>query len=115
MGRTIWIGVIACALGLVLVGCATDESPPAIAGEVTASQTVYPVNSRGQTYGSGDVADDRMLPELVEAYGDNGIRGYIAATDLRQSLRNPDDGVDAYTVPLYDVDGVNVIGTFTIN
>lgn len=64
----------------------------------------YPVNENGMTYGSGaGIDEDDPGPDLIAAYGTNGRCGFIRATDR-----------DRPHIPLYDRDGVRVIGTFRV-
>ena len=66
----------------------------------------YPENEHGQTYGSGKEATSvEMLPDLIHAGSVNGIEGYLLKKDY---LGEPGD------VPLYDVYGKTIIGSFHI-
>lgn len=90
-----------------------------LAGEVVDTPP-YPVNERGMSYGSGMGIDAKNPgPELIAAYGTNGILGYIRAVDRDQpapaslvtrnfSQKSP------RPIPLYAQDGVTVIGSFEI-
>ncbi|MDQ0111961.1 hypothetical protein [Paenibacillus harenae] len=67
----------------------------------------YPKNEHGQTYSSDEEATSvDMLPDLIHAGSVNGIKGYLLKKDF---LGEPGD------VPLYDVDGKTVIGSFHIS
>lgn len=67
----------------------------------------YPENENGQTYGSAKEATSvEMLPDLINMGSVNDIAGYVLKKDYLSELgRN---------VPLYDVDGINIIGSFHI-
>lgn len=67
----------------------------------------YPENENGQTYGSKEEATpDEMLPDLIHVGSVDGIAGYVLKKDYLEEL-----GRD---VPLYDVDGKTIIGSFHI-
>lgn len=67
----------------------------------------YPENENGQTYGSAEEATSvEMLPELIHVGSVNGIEGYLVKKDyLGELVRD---------VPLYDVDGKTIIGSYHI-
>lgn len=84
---------------------------------------VYPQNKKGQTYGPNyHDASPNLHPDLLEAVGDNGKKGYVLYSQLMYSpVRNPQEAIAymkkknrARKIPLYKSDGVTVIGTFTI-
>lgn len=68
----------------------------------------YPENENGQTYGSANESTSvEMQPDLIFSGSVNGIAGYLLKEDyLGELSRN---------VPLYDVDGVNIIGSLYIS
>ncbi|MFC7677372.1 hypothetical protein [Paenibacillus sp. GCM10028914] len=67
----------------------------------------YSKNEHGQTYGSAEEGTSvEMLPELIHAGSVNGIKGYLLKKDY---LGEPGD------VPLYDVNGRTIIGSFHIS
>ncbi|MDR2569768.1 MAG: hypothetical protein LBD23_05665 [Oscillospiraceae bacterium] len=95
----------------------------------------FPVNERGQTFGSGGFGSDN--PDLILATGDDGTIGYVLRTDLFSygpSLDEPQNPEEAliymkqfeelvkeaqargaayvYYIPLYDSDGQTIIGKF---
>ena len=100
----------------------------------------YQVNKNGQTYGSGLHDDYDMIekPDLIHAIGIDGIEGYVLSADLYGTgpLHKPQNGDEVfeymeqmdelikdaqargdaymYTIPLYDSDGMTVIGEFGI-
>lgn len=80
------------------------------------SQSGLKMNENGQTYGM-DCFDD-YTPDLIAAIGTNGVLGYIYDADLTSvGLRSSLDEVVTdipSSIPLYDSDGVTVIGEFPI-
>lgn len=64
----------------------------------------YSVNENGKTYGvAHDDISDESLPDYIYAGNINNISGYVLKSDyLSESSRD---------VPVYDVNGVNVIGS----
>ena len=83
----------------------------------------YPLNENGQTYGP-DMRDlilgELGEPDLKLAIGENDTIGYVKTVDLEgPQPKTPEEAVklnDAppREIPLYDVDGENVIGKFII-
>lgn len=68
----------------------------------------YPENENGQTYGSAEEATpDEMLLDLIHVGSVDGIAGYVLKKDYLE-----EHGRD---VPLYDVDGKTIIGSFHIS
>ncbi|WP_143811865.1 hypothetical protein [Paenibacillus sp. SSG-1] len=98
------VGCIVFVLGSVMVFQSTDAKSTMI--QSNRNTLNYPENEHGQTYGSAqeDHSAD-MLPDLIHAGSVNGIQGYLLKKDY---LGEPGD------VPLYDVDGKTVIGTFHV-
>lgn len=119
----------------------TVPSPVPVYEEVDANSanTFYAeheTNSNGQTYGSSSVAIENLapgtvvvLPELIAAMGSNGKEGYVYCKDLEgEQPNNPEEAVEymkrleelnkqgLYTriIPLYESDGITVIGEFEI-
>ena len=94
----------------------------------------YPTNSNGQTYGSGAVSTDGLaagsvfvLPDLIRVIATNGKEGYVYQKDLEgEQPNNPseaveymkrlkelnDQGIFTRTIPVYESDGITVIGEF---
>lgn len=90
-------------------------------GTSSQSATGYSVNSNGETYGSGLMADVYgELPDLIKAEGTNGISGYVRYEDLVYTPKSTEDAV-AYSVsleagvyiPVYDLDG-DVVDVFIL-
>ncbi|OAB25880.1 hypothetical protein PMSD_26835 [Paenibacillus macquariensis subsp. defensor] len=102
----ILIGVvfIVCVVGGVMVFQSTYAKSTTNQSHTNSSN--YPENEHGQTYGSAEEATSiKMLPDLIDAGSVNGIKGYLLKKDY---LGEPGD------VPLYDVDGKTIIGSFHI-
>ncbi len=84
----------------------------------------YRRNARGQTLGTaGDSPNPAQDPDLIRAVATNGQTGYVLTSDLNGPL--PADPVEAAAItealdtsgrmiPVFDEDGVTVIGTFRI-
>ena len=125
--RGVWICTtlaVLIAVVFLLLGCAVPEQTRRI-GDVE-----YPVNANGQTYGSsmdafmslpeGKVGDDVIdyLPDLVAVTSPDGQEGYVLKEDfLPPAPRTPEEAAamakeGSHTVPLYDEDGVTVIGSW---
>lgn len=78
----------------------------------------YSVNENGETYGNNLQAMELgYLSDLLLAEGENGVMGYIRASDLDDAVMRPEEAVnssaDSY-IPLYESDGVTIIGRFRI-
>lgn len=85
----------------------------------------YQKNKYGKTYGirSDAIYHDGKEPDLIKAMGDDGKTiGYVLATDLNGfQPKNPKEAIEWQAknkgyriIPLYDVNGEKVIGTFTV-
>ncbi|MGG3506138.1 hypothetical protein ABES58_11690 [Paenibacillus lautus] len=97
--------IIVCVVGGVLgyqstFAKSTNNQSP-------ANSPNYPENENGQSYGSVKEATSvELLPDLIHMGSINDIAGYVLKKDyLGELSRN---------VPLYDVDGVNIIGSIHI-
>ncbi len=78
-------------------------------------------NNAGEIYGSEYFLNQiGIQPDLISAIGDNGIAGYVKDSDLNNDItpKSPVEAVNGenndYSIPLYDKEGLTVIGTFTI-
>jgi hypothetical protein len=102
----------------------TEQYPNPPARAVVATPP-FPTNQNGMSFGSGsDVDANNPGPDLLAAYGTNGVFGYIRATDRERAhgqqprglpvdpAETPIEGVD---IPLYAEDGVTALGTFTVS
>ncbi|OAB42767.1 hypothetical protein [Paenibacillus antarcticus] len=107
----ILIGVvfIVCVVGGVMVFQSTYAKSTTNQSHTNSSNyhsSNYPENEHGQTYGSAEEATSvEMLPDLIHAGSVNGIKGYLLKIDY---LGEPGD------VPLYNVYGKTIIGSFHI-
>ncbi|MGX1829129.1 hypothetical protein ACWIE6_12790 [Paenibacillus taichungensis] len=91
---------------------------------VGGKKTNYPKNRNGQTYGSAtEATSPETEPELIEAIGVDGTEGYVLKKDLDgEQPSTPEEAIalqnsraaDGRDIPLYDLDGENVIGVFHI-
>ncbi|MEC0125914.1 hypothetical protein [Paenibacillus pabuli] len=91
---------------------------------VGAKKTNFPKNRNGQTYGSaGEATSPETEPELIEATGVDGTEGYVLRKDLDgEQPSTPEEAIaqqnsraaDGRDIPLYDLDGENVIGVFHV-
>ncbi|MEW4425878.1 hypothetical protein AB1I68_00120 [Paenibacillus pabuli] len=91
---------------------------------VGAKKTNFPKNRNGQTYGSAvEATSPEKEPELIEAIGVDGTEGYVLKIDLDGELPStPEEAIaqqnsrvdDGRDIPLYDMDGENVIGVFHV-
>jgi len=79
-------------------------------------QPYLAVNENGQTYGMDYF--DNYTPDLIAAIGSNGVRGYVYDDELtnvglRKSINDVVNDIPT-SIPLYDADGVTVIGEFPV-
>jgi len=91
---------------------------------ITTSEDVikYPLNERGQTYGNGPFpSGSDHEPDLIAATGVDGTNGYVLKKDLEgEQPKTPEEALaiqrdnspNGRDIPLYDVDGITVIGVF---
>lgn len=104
--RRILIGMVitVCVVGGVMVFQSTYAK--STTNQSLTNSPKYPENEHGETYGSAeDATSVEMLPDLIHAGSVNGIDGYLLKKDY---LGEPGD------VPLYDVYGKTIIGSFHI-
>ena len=134
MNRKYPIAAVPLAIGAVVGSLVlTTQNRPAShqvsirAGAVhTAAAPVFPLNSRGQTYGSAaGISNKADLPDLVLVRADNGVLGYITKADfigptLRPQMVKtwPTDAHGNYiepstVLPVYAQNGVTQVGLFT--
>lgn len=120
-------GVAAAGLlaGSLAAG-AIATGPPLAAGRPTekVGSATYPVNDKGQTFGSAMSAQSPSEePELIEVIANSGKKGYAykSALDEGSSFKTPEEalawqkskGNRPTVIPVYESDGVTRIGTFT--
>ncbi|MDR9748563.1 hypothetical protein RJQ12_24505 [Paenibacillus taichungensis] len=97
--------LIVCVVGGVMVFQSTYAKNTTNQSHTNSPN--YPENEHGQTYGSAvESTSVEMLPNLIHAGIVNGIKGYLLKKDY---LGEPGD------VPLYDVYGKTIIGSFHIS
>ena len=65
-----------------------------------------PINANGQTYGSAFDDEQGLTPDLLAVVADSGLEGYVLYEQFVDE-NAPDQ------IPVYDVEGETVIGTFT--
>lgn len=78
------------------------------------------MNELGQTYGSAlDATDRASQPDLILAEGNDGTVGYVRKADFYElEPSSPEEAVSMarsdrpHIIPLYDKDGVAVIGEY---
>lgn len=91
----------------------------------------FPINANGQTYGSDSGAETSAeMPDLIAVMADDGTQGFVLKTELLAAEGAPDsfkspEAALAWQAELqekgppqiavYDVSGVNRIGTFTLD
>lgn len=91
----------------------------ATATYVALEATGWAVNENGQTYG---VQNDHGTPDLVAAIATNGQAGYVYSSALQgpefgspeEALAWQRDHGEEQVLPVYEADGVTVIGEFII-
>lgn len=91
-------------------------------GSNRADSNIYPKNESGLTYGGDVYGEDHLDPDLILAYGTNGELGYVYSRDLNPSnpktpeeaLNNQREKDGQMLIPLYDKEGVEVIGQFLL-
>ncbi len=120
------VAVVSAAIFTSVSLANADQSlptpPPA---NMTAAD--WPVNERGQTYGSSALAatyEDE--PDLIQAAATNGKVGYLSRDEMRavdgSHVKTPEEalawqaahGNETHVLPVYALDGVTVIGHFVI-
>lgn len=124
---------------LLLMGISLSNTSMATNPEIEKPVVpVYEVNVNGQTYGNVNPElppELQVYPDLIAAIGIDDVEGYVYASDLNgDQPKNPEEAI-AYmenleqeietakltrqeyldTIPLYDSDGVTIIGAFPIS
>jgi hypothetical protein len=98
----------------------TDARWRLVAVYASAQRTNWAVNDRGDTYG---VPNEQGTPTLVPVVATNGISGYAYAEELFDPSPQPSSPSEALamqkgegtrTVPVYESDGVTVVGSFIV-
>lgn len=130
--KAVSVRKVLLGIGFVVVsitGIFTFDSIPVIANILhTTTDSIFPVNQNGETYGSlGDVNTPGKEPDLVSAKGEDGTEGYLKLKDMwGEQPNNPEEAV-AYMkkqeeekakghkyIPLYASEGKTVIGKFKV-
>lgn len=90
--------------------------------------TPFGVNENGETYGNYFQSMEAGIdPDLIYAQGENGILGYVRASDLEEPLpESPEaalalqaerqaSGYTGHYINLYNSDGVTIIGRYWVD
>lgn len=82
------------------------------AASVNGAAIDYPVNERGETYGS---ANGSQVPDLLAAPTDDGQIGYVRVSEL-ELARNVAGSLESgeRIIEVFASDGETVIGEFTV-
>ncbi|GLX66053.1 hypothetical protein MU1_03970 [Paenibacillus glycanilyticus] len=84
-----------------------------------ALKSDYQTNEQGETYGHGPFTG--VEPDLIKAEGENGVVGYVKASDLSPSYSSPEEALanqellnksEYRSIHLYKSDGKTIIGEF---
>lgn len=121
--RTRWVAA-AATVTAGLAGFYYTAAAQEVPGPQQGSGPGYAVNQSGMTYGSAlDSNRPGNEPDLIKAIGDDDTTvGYVRATDLEpdhpttpeEALAGQGGEAAAKVIPLYEADGITVIGTFTL-
>ena len=90
---------------------------------ISDKNVIIQKNDNGEIYGSGLFLDEiGVQPDLIMAEGINGEIGYVKAEDLNDAeIETPEQAFTKmlneihYEIPLYDSDGITVIGSFMLS
>lgn len=115
--------IIAFALAGVIMGsfifaAASNENT----SQDNKQKVEFAKNAFGETYGSGAVVDSfKDWPDLVQAYGVDGMIGYIRKSEFDEDMpKSPEEAIskqnkqETRVINLYESDGKTVIGKFEI-
>lgn len=77
--RNVWIIIILSIIillgGIFIITCQKGKTPP--------TDSIYPINKNGQTYGSAMYANNESdYPDLILAVGDDWKTGYVTQADF---------------------------------
>lgn len=119
------MGAAALAVAAVGGGAVFTATGQAAAPADAALGLPFALNANGDSFGSSLGLSPTQFPDLIEAYGDDGTRGYVRSTDLLGPDLSLDDVLRlpsvngsrttaAHQIPLYSLDGRTVIGTYTV-
>lgn len=106
LGNTMTISDMRLAADVTSISVTASEGATwsLVAHYVSTVTTDWGVNANGQTYGT---PNEKGEPDLIAAQATNGQVGYILFTELNSF-------VGEGTIPVYESDGVTVIGDFPI-
>lgn len=131
------INISLCVIVLILgvfVGVVVSVPTSADSANLNTQEHIKPVflvNENGQTYGSSAnciAAED--FPDLILAVGQDGTEGYVYNSDMQgYTPSSPEDavrymnelmelneqGINSFSIPLYESDGTTVIGEFLLS
>ncbi|MBY0083613.1 MULTISPECIES: hypothetical protein [Brevibacillus] len=128
MKKKVFIGAALVVIGLVAALVINQSgalfSTMNYKGALSQNTPNYPINEQGQTYGEGPYpVGTTQVPDLISATGENGVNGYVKASDLNTNVSSPEEAY-AYqksmeelgykSIPLYKSDGKTVIGEFRL-
>lgn len=114
--------MISCVLTVAIL---LSMSMMAFAAE-PESAVEYETNANGETFGNRNQAEVLGYEaDLILAEGENGVVGYVRASDLNNTADSPTSAVNemqarensalgGYYIPLYLEDGTTVIGQFFV-
>lgn len=78
------------------------------------------INENGETYGIGSMGEGMEDPDLILARGIDGTLGYVKALELNYDIipNSPEEAAqisnEPRSIPLYESDGITIIGTFIV-
>lgn len=109
--------------GYVTYACAATPNYSPTRSVLESSDVIIQRNENGEIYGSGLFLDEiGVQPDLILAEGTKGEIGYVRAEDINaDKIVTPEQAVakvisgSPSEIPLYDSDGVSVIGTFALD
>ncbi|GAA3413565.1 peptidase M56 BlaR1 [Paenibacillus hodogayensis] len=122
VGRIVLIGGV-LAIGVVLGSLTVKTTTASLLDKRSEDTTNYSKNESGQTYGSAvNALTAEEKPDLMEAYGEGGVKGYVRKKDLAgEDPKTPEEAIALMnkqiaegpkTIPLYKEDGKTVIGVY---
>ena len=127
-GAVIGIAVVVLVLAVAIGGASIAKGSESASAQAAADAQVtdWPVNAKGQTYGSEAKAKSTAdVPDLIAVMATNGKIGYCLDSQLNAKPESPKTAEEAETqlrnalckgkvIPVYDSDGVTKIGVFQI-
>ena len=116
--------VVAATMGGASIAKGNDATSVQVAAQSTT--TGWPVNERGETFGSDiDAKSEADVPDLVAVVATNGKHGYCLNSQFNAEPPSPKTAEEAAAmmhdalcegrvIPVYTSDGVTQIGVFQI-